>query len=127
MLLGISSRFKKNTSTKNGESNKPFFVLLNVAVGRKWPGNPDSTTQFPQVMIIDYVRVYQGAGKACDQREGAVNADTPVKIFGQPCSAACDCHGALRNPAARVTILPEKDRSADLVSLRERIEILVTR
>ena len=37
----------------------PFFIILNVAVGGNWPGSPDSTTQFPQVMQVDYVRVYQ--------------------------------------------------------------------
>src|SRR5690242_10457 len=36
----------------------PFFILLNVAVGGTWPGSPDSTTQFPQQMLIDYIRVY---------------------------------------------------------------------
>ena len=36
-----------------------FFVLLNVAVGGAWPGNPDSTTTFPQEMTVDYVRVYR--------------------------------------------------------------------
>ena len=36
----------------------PFFILLNVAVGGTWPGSPDSTTQFPQKMLVDYVRVY---------------------------------------------------------------------
>jgi beta-glucanase (GH16 family) len=36
----------------------PFFVILNVAVGGNWPGAPDGTTQFPQTMTVDYVRVY---------------------------------------------------------------------
>ena len=36
----------------------PFFLLLNVAVGGTWPGNPDASTQFPQRMLVDYVRVY---------------------------------------------------------------------
>jgi beta-glucanase (GH16 family) len=36
----------------------PFFMLLNVAVGGNWPGNPDQTTVFPQTTLIDYVRVY---------------------------------------------------------------------
>ncbi|MEV7230401.1 MULTISPECIES: family 16 glycosylhydrolase [Polymorphospora] len=36
----------------------PFFMILNVAVGGHWPGYPDGTTQFPQQMTIDYVRVY---------------------------------------------------------------------
>jgi beta-glucanase (GH16 family) len=34
----------------------PFFVLLNVAVGGNFPGPPDSTTTFPQEMLVDYVR-----------------------------------------------------------------------
>jgi beta-glucanase (GH16 family) len=37
----------------------PFFLLLNVAVGGDWPGNPDTTTVFPQTMLVDYVRVYK--------------------------------------------------------------------
>lgn len=36
-----------------------FFLLLNVAVGGQWPGYPDETTQFPQTMLVDYVRVYK--------------------------------------------------------------------
>ncbi|HSS20446.1 MAG TPA: glycoside hydrolase family 16 protein [Pyrinomonadaceae bacterium] len=39
----------------------PFFIILNVAVGGDWPGNPDATTIFPQQMLVDYVRVYQRA------------------------------------------------------------------
>jgi len=42
----------------------PFFVLLNVAVGGGWPGNPDATTVFPQTMLVDYVRVYARASSA---------------------------------------------------------------
>ncbi|GAC1651223.1 MAG: glycoside hydrolase family 16 protein [Acidobacteriaceae bacterium] len=37
----------------------PFFILLNLAVGGLWPGNPDASTLFPQKMLIDYVRVYE--------------------------------------------------------------------
>jgi beta-glucanase (GH16 family) len=36
----------------------PFFLILNVAVGGSWPGQPDATTTFPQTMLVDYVRVY---------------------------------------------------------------------
>jgi beta-glucanase (GH16 family) len=36
----------------------PFFLLLNLAVGGQWPGNPDGTTTFPQTLKVDYVRVY---------------------------------------------------------------------
>lgn len=37
----------------------PFFLILNLAVGGDWPGNPDATTVLPQTMLVDYVRVYQ--------------------------------------------------------------------
>lgn len=37
----------------------PFFLLLNVAVGGQWPGLPDTTSTFPQQMLVDYVRVYK--------------------------------------------------------------------
>ncbi len=39
----------------------PFFILLDLAVGGKWPGNPDESTVFPQQMLVDYVRVYEGS------------------------------------------------------------------
>lgn len=37
----------------------PFFIILNLAVGGRWPGYPDETTTFPQFLYIDYVRVYE--------------------------------------------------------------------
>jgi beta-glucanase (GH16 family) len=36
----------------------PFFIILNLAVGGDWPGPPDASAKFPQVMLVDYVRVY---------------------------------------------------------------------
>jgi beta-glucanase (GH16 family) len=46
-------------ATTNGIPHKPHFLILNTAVGGSWPGNPDSTTVFPQLHEIDYVRFYQ--------------------------------------------------------------------
>jgi len=37
----------------------PQFILLNLAVGGSWPGNPNSTTVFPSQLVVDYVRIYQ--------------------------------------------------------------------
>lgn len=39
--------------------DRRFHLLLNVAVGGRWPGNPDDATRFPQRMEVEYVRVYQ--------------------------------------------------------------------
>jgi len=41
----------------------PFFMILNVAIGGDWPGNPDASTVFPQRMLVDYVRVYGRPGE----------------------------------------------------------------
>lgn len=40
--------------------DQPFYFLLNLAVGGTFPGNPNASTQFPQDMLVDYVRVYSG-------------------------------------------------------------------
>jgi beta-glucanase (GH16 family) len=40
----------------------PFFILLDLAVGGNWPGNPNEQTSFPQQLLVDYVRVYDGSG-----------------------------------------------------------------
>ena len=37
----------------------PHFMLLNVAVGGNWPGEPDATLVMPQQLVVDYVRVYR--------------------------------------------------------------------
>ena len=38
--------------------NQPKFLLLNLAVGGAWPGNPNAETTFPQRLVVDYVRIY---------------------------------------------------------------------
>jgi len=49
--------------SENGAYPAPFdqyfHMLLNVAVGGNWPGNPDASTPFPQKMTVDYVRVFK--------------------------------------------------------------------
>lgn len=38
--------------------NRPFYIIINMAVGGSLPGNPNAETEFPQSMYVDYVRVY---------------------------------------------------------------------
>lgn len=47
------------TPAELDEFRNSFFFIFNVAVGGTLPGNPDTTTSFPQHMIVDYVRVFQ--------------------------------------------------------------------
>ncbi len=46
--------------------DQPFNLVMNLAVGGRFLGNPDRTTPFPAEMMVDYVRVYdriEGYGK----------------------------------------------------------------
>jgi beta-glucanase (GH16 family) len=38
--------------------DQPFFVILNLAVGGHFDGDPQSDAIFPATMLVDYVRVY---------------------------------------------------------------------
>jgi beta-glucanase (GH16 family) len=38
--------------------NRPFHLLLNLAVGGTWPGSPDASTPLPATLLVDWVRVY---------------------------------------------------------------------
>jgi len=52
------TRTPSDTPGKTWVFGHPFFVIMNLAVGGTWPGNPDATTIFPQSMQVDYVHVY---------------------------------------------------------------------
>jgi hypothetical protein len=43
---------------------KPFFLLLNFAIGGNFGGAIDPANTYPQEYLVDYVRVYQGPDSA---------------------------------------------------------------
>lgn len=51
------------SSLAAGNAQAPFDVrfhlLLNVAVGGNFPGNPNGSASYPQTLEVDYVRVYE--------------------------------------------------------------------
>ncbi|GLU47159.1 endo-1,3-beta-glucanase [Nocardiopsis ansamitocini] len=64
----------------------PFFMILNVAVGGEWPGYPDGSTQFPQQMRVDYVRVYDnGAGSGGNNGGGGSGASGRITGINGMC------------------------------------------
>ncbi|MFJ6567771.1 lectin [Streptomyces sp. NPDC091292] len=78
--------------------NKPFFMILNLAVGGYWPGDPDGSTSFPQQLVVDHVTVTTGgtapptggtitglAGKCVDVAAANTANGTPVQLY--------DCNG----------------------------------
>jgi beta-glucanase (GH16 family) len=40
------------------DMHEPMYMLANLAVGGKWPGEPDDTVEFPAVMTVDYIRAF---------------------------------------------------------------------
>nr|WP_134654069.1 glycoside hydrolase family 16 protein [Streptomyces sp. H23] len=42
--------------------DKPFFLILNLAIGGYWPGDPDGSTTFPQQLVVDEVKVSTSDG-----------------------------------------------------------------
>ena len=52
---------------------QPQFLILNVAVGGAWPGNPDGTTVLPQRMTVDYIRIYTPTNLAACSGNSLVN------------------------------------------------------
>ncbi|MFD9480723.1 ricin-type beta-trefoil lectin domain protein [Streptomyces nojiriensis] len=85
--------------------DKPFFLILNLAVGGDWPGNPDGSTVFPNRLVVDHVRVtaWDGgtttgalvglAGKCLDVAGAQTANGTPVQLY--------TCNGT---PAQRWTL-----------------------
>ncbi len=53
----------QGTLTYPAPFDQPFYIILNLAVGGSWVGNPDDNTSFDNNPYeVDYVRVYQKDG-----------------------------------------------------------------
>lgn len=53
----------QNSVNGTDEFHRPFFLLLNFAIGGNWPGFEVDESKLPATMSVDYVRVYS-AGDA---------------------------------------------------------------
>ena len=50
----------QGTLTYPAPFDQPFYIILNLAVGGSWVGNPNEKTNFKNnPFVVDYVRVYQ--------------------------------------------------------------------
>lgn len=56
---GVEYASTNITAEELSEFHKEFYILLNIAVGNKHAGRPDSESVFPQFMNVDWIRVYQ--------------------------------------------------------------------
>ena len=58
--------------------DQPFHMLLNLAVGGNFDGDPTEETMFPQSMDVDYVRVYDLTGRPYQTPELPVFEQAPL-------------------------------------------------
>ncbi len=69
------------TVTYPAPYDQPFYLILNLAVGGNWPGNPGENDVFGENarLLVDYVKVYQK--ESYDE-----NVEKPVEVltFGNP-------------------------------------------
>lgn len=59
MIDNIPYHTASITPTTMEEFQRPYFILLNFAVGGDWPGQTIDDSKIPAKMFVDYVRVYQ--------------------------------------------------------------------
>lgn len=89
----------------NAPFDQPFHFLLNVAVGGNFPGNPNGSSQFPQELVVDWVRAYQFVptqspyGGTARSIPGLIQAEDYDE--GGPPLTYFDCDGANQGGAYR--------------------------
>ncbi|MCA9029230.1 MAG: glycoside hydrolase family 16 protein [Planctomycetaceae bacterium] len=62
---GPNGRAPRNESDLNpwpAPFDQPFYLIMNVAIGGGFVGNPNDSTELPAEMVVDYVRVYEKSG-----------------------------------------------------------------
>jgi beta-glucanase (GH16 family) len=74
-----SGNIKNNINNTNA-FHKPFFMILNIAVGGNWPGSPNASSVFPDTMFVDYINVFQKA----PLKSNTINLLNNVVAFPNP-------------------------------------------
>lgn len=90
--------------------DKPYFLLLNLAIGGVWPGPPDASTAFPLRLEVDYVRVYDrpGASSAAATASTQLPVGSAVQLrgYGDNCLDLKDGQSAPGTPVHLWQCLP---------------------
>lgn len=67
-------RYLASTADAGAIFQRPFYLILNTAVGGHWPGYPNEGSVFPQYHEIDYVRWYVESEPGDFDRDGDVDS-----------------------------------------------------
>lgn len=87
-LYETQSNWSSSVGSYPAPFNRPFFIIMNLAVGGNYVGNPsvaaiESGSTFPGVMQVDYVRVYHQTAPlqvSCAPTNGGVFISWPSNI-----------------------------------------------
>ena len=75
-------RYLTSTVDSGEIFQRPFYLILNTAVGGYWPGYPNQGSVFPQYHEIDYVRWYVESDPGDFDRDGDVDSEDMAAFEG---------------------------------------------
>ncbi|MBX0292057.1 family 16 glycosylhydrolase [Hymenobacter sp. HSC-4F20] len=85
-----------NGTGSTEEFQRPFFLLLNLAVAGNWPGQTVDESKLPATMYVDYVRVYQKSGTTTPPPTGStvtIQAESYSSMNGVQLETTTDAGG----------------------------------
>jgi beta-glucanase (GH16 family) len=59
LVWSVDGQVKWRFTNASVIPHEPMYLLINLAVGGGWPGNPVASTPFPSTLGVDYVRIWQ--------------------------------------------------------------------
>jgi beta-glucanase (GH16 family) len=71
----------ENSSMSDANFTTPKNIILNLAVGGDFGGDPNDTTVFPQTMLVDYVRVWRRPTRLSSVYNGDKHIGSPGYLF----------------------------------------------
>jgi len=82
-----------NGTGSTEEFQRPFFLLLNLAVAGDWPGQTVDESKLPATMYVDYVRVYQLTSAPATGSSVTLQAEAANVNSGMAIEACADTGG----------------------------------
>jgi beta-glucanase (GH16 family) len=80
----FSEIHRRDLSPFHWPYDKDYYIILNVAVGGLWPGMPNTSTQLPQEMRVDYVRVYNKTGEVVARQHSSSAQQPSLQVYPNP-------------------------------------------
>lgn len=96
--MAVENHVRADAGSNTWVFDHPFFMILNLAIGGSWPGDPNSSTPFPAQLAVDYVHVYSGTPNAPAGRftglAGRCVDDTGASTANGSAIDLYDCNGS---------------------------------